>query len=187
MPGAHPYSLRNTLTHPLARMLPIWERQMQVYRMAEKHPPSEGLGDHGPMWEAVSFVLAARDTLQARVNLQRNFTLLALTTSASVTTNGGFRAQYYDTKKNRRFADRNVASANIGGKLGPVAPPGAFFLREPYTFDQPDSQIMVSMQNLETSANTVQITFYGVVLRFNEAAPGRAVFPGGPVASAVCG
>jgi hypothetical protein len=187
MAGAHPYSLRNTLTHPLARMLPIWRRQLQVYRLAEKRPASDDLPTSGPVWEAVPFVLAARDTVQARVNLQRGFTLLAITTASSVTDRGGFRAQFYDMKKKRRFADRNVNAPNIAGAMGGVNPAAASFLREPYTFDQPDSQILVSVQNLETVANSIQVVFYGVVLRFNEVAPGMPVFPGGPVASRILG
>lgn len=170
--GMHPYSLANVQKQMLARMLPLSREQRQVYKMGEKHPP--GLEGYGPTWEAVNAVLAARSTLQMRVNLQRDFHLLALAASSSSNVNGGFRAQMFDSLKRRRFADRGVNFANIAG--GAVA---GFYLRDPYRFDQPDSQVLVMMQNLETVQNTVQLVLYGVALRFNEA--GGLAFPGGPI------
>jgi len=182
MPGAKPYSI-GAPRHPLARMLPLQREQAQVYRLGEKNPPVGELGDHAPMWEAVTLVLGARQTAQPRVNLQRDFTLLALTTTASSVASGGFRAQFYDKKKDLRFADRGVQQANIAGGFVGGAGIGAFFLREPYTFDQPDSQMMIIVQNLETVTNTIQIALYGVVLRFNAPGRGAMEFPGGPVSS----
>jgi hypothetical protein len=183
--GAHPYSLRHTLQNPLARMLPLQREQAQVYRLGERLPPSGHLANHSPTWEAVTLVLPAQGTLQARVALQRDFTLLAITVSSSSLVNGGFRAQLYDTKKRVRLADRGIQAALLGGGLGPPSPTAAFFLRDPYRFDQPDSQILVQMQNLEAVQNTVQIAFYGVALRFNEVS--TIEFPGGPVSSAIAG
>lgn len=178
-----PYSLRNTLTHPLARMLPIMHPQLQVYRLAEKHPPAGDVPNSGPVWETANFVLAALETKQARINLQRMFTLMGLTALATVNTAaGGFRVQFFDQKKQRRFADRGVLFANHAGNLG-TTPGGHQLLREPYVFDQPDSQIYLTVQNMESSSNTVAVVFFGHVLRFNEAAPGRLTLPGGPVAS----
>lgn len=188
MPGARPYSLGNTMVHPLARMLPLFRLQAQAYRMGEKIPPSGEIADHGPTWEAVNLVLDARSTLQARVNVQRDFTLIALMCSSSVNDNGGFRAQFFDTKKELRFAERNVIQAMIAGSVSPAGAvrggfTNPFFLREPYEFDQPDSQILVSAQNLETVTNTIQIVFYGVALRFNQPST-KPEFPGGLVSSA---
>ena len=176
MAGVKPYTLRYVSQHPLARMLPLHRYQDQVYRLGEKIPPS-ALDGHGPMWETATFVLNPRATLQARVNLQRDFTLIALSANSSSAVNGGFRCQLYDLKKRYRFADRGVGQVNFAGT---VAPPTSspFFLREPYRFDLPDSQILVNIQNLETVSNTVQIAFFGVVLRFNE--PSGRNFPGGP-------
>jgi hypothetical protein len=185
MPGAKPYSLANTMLHPLARMLPIQRLQAQVYRLGERLPPSGGLFDHSPTWEAVNLVLTAGATLQARVNVQRDFTLLAIMASSSSQVNGGFRAQFFDTKKELRFMERNAAQNLIAGSVfgaGTLTDP--FFLREPYEFDQADSQILVSAQNLETVTNIIQIVFYGVALRFNQASPTQPDFPGGLVASA---
>lgn len=183
MAGSRPYSLSQTLLHPLARMLPLQREQGQVYRMGERVPPSGGLADHAPTWEAVNMVLAARSTLQARVNLQRDFTLLALLASTSSNASGGFRAQLYDTKKQLRLADRGVPVANIAGSMGGGGLPAEFFLREPYEFDQPDSQVLVLVQNLETVTNTIQLVLYGVALRFNQQSSSQPEFPGGLVSN----
>jgi hypothetical protein len=175
----HPYSLAQTPTHPLARMLPLGRPQMQVYRLGEKHPPIGELVDHAPMWECATFVLGSRGSDRVRINLQRDFTLLAITASASVNTAlGGFRAQFYDTVKEQRFADRGVLLANLAG--GAKAP---MFLREPYPFDQPDSQILVVAQNMENATNNIQVVFYGVVLRFNQPVAGQPDYPGGVVSN----
>jgi hypothetical protein len=185
MPGARPYTLRHVITHPLARMLPLQREQEQVYRLGEKHPPAGELRHHAPMWESVSFILAPRDSARVRVNLQRDFTLLAITNQASVQTAlGGFRAQMYDTRKELRMADRGILAANISGTVaGPTSSGGLFYLREPYQFDQPDSQLLIIAQNMETAQNTIQIALYGLVLRFNEPAPGYEEFPGGVVSN----
>lgn len=175
MPGAKPYTLRYITQNPLARMLPLRRAQNEVYRLGERIPPSSIAG-HGPIWEAVTLGLSALGTLQARVNVQRDFTLLAITVSSSSNVSGGFRAQLYDMKKRLRMADRGVQFALIGGPNT-----GPFFLREPYRFDIPDSQILVIAQNLEAVANTVQIALFGMALRFNE--PGAHDFPGGPISS----
>ena len=185
MPGANPYSLRNTLVNPLARMLPLKSGQSQVYRLGEKRPPSGGLDGHSPSWEVISFVLPANGTSQGRISLQRDFTLMALTCNASVTDHGGFRAQLYDTMKKVRFADRGVLGALIAGAgtvVGAMTSP--VFLREPYAFDEPDSQVLVLVQNLEPVVNTIQLVLYGQVLRFNEPSGSRAEFPGGSVSNA---
>jgi hypothetical protein len=174
MAGAKPYTLRFVSQHPLARMLPLHRYQDQAYRLGEKLPPS-ALDGHGPTWEAVTVALNARSTLQVRVNLQRDFTLIAISASSSSSVNGGFRAQFYDKKKGLRFADRNVNQVNFAGTVAGGSSP--VFLREPYRFDLPDSQLLLNVQNLETVANTVQIVFYGSVLRFNE--PAGRNFPGG--------
>jgi hypothetical protein len=181
LPGSKPYSLIQTLRNPLARMLPLSREQFMVYRLGEKRPPVGTMAGHCPMWEAVSIQLDARKTVQVRVNLQRNFTWLAISTSSSSVANGGFRAQLYDTKKKLRFADRGVQQALMGGAQTSFS--GPFFLREPYIFDLPDSQVLVIVQNLEIVANTIQIALYGQVLRFNEPREKEAEFPGGLVAS----
>lgn len=157
--GVNPYSLKDVQINPLARMLPLREANSQVYRLGEATPP--GLRGYGPTWEVISLVLAGRGTLQVRVNVQRDFHLMALTASSSAA--GGFRAQLYDANKKRRFADRGVNFNNLFGPTG-----RALFLREPYRFDQPDSSILCVVQNLDAAANTVQIVLYGVALRFNE-------------------
>lgn len=179
MPGSKPYVLSETQQHPLARMTPYRRDQAQTYRLGERIPPS-ALGDHAPMWEAVEFLLDPLDSLQARVNLQRDYTWMSKTANCSVNTAGGFRVQQYDIKKRYRFADR---STNFATFAGPVAnqvgnSPSCFFLREPYRFEVPDSQILLQVQSFEQVPITVMMAFYGQVLRFN--APGLT-FPGGPM------
>lgn len=186
MPGAKATSRSSTMQHPLARMLPIQREQYMVYRLGEKRPPAGHLDGYGPMWEAITLLLGASgtstQTLQARVNLQRDFTWMAITCSASSTAAGGFRAQFFDKMKQRRFADRGVNQVNLSGNLV-TTPAGPIFLREPYEFNEPDSQILVEVTNFEAVANTIQIVFYGLVLRFNEARAGIPEFPGGSVPS----
>ena len=179
-----PFSLRNTVTHPLARMLPLQREQLMVYRLGEKNPPAGHLLDHAPMWEVVNVVLNARGSTRVRVNLQRDFTLMALIASATVNTAlGGFRAQFYDMKKQLRFADRGVLFSNLAGPMGGGTPGAAFFLREPWEFDEPDSQILVIVQNMEAAQNSIQFVMYGQVLRFNQPIAGFQEFPGGVVSN----
>lgn len=149
--------------HPLARMLPFrYRQQIGVYRFGQKIPPHDPrLDDHGPCWEIIDVALASLGNQNVMVATQPDFTVLAVGATASVTapTNGGFRIQFFDVLKERRFATRPVEQANLGGEMQSPAP---FFLREPYCFDLPNSQIMVSVQNLESQANTVQVTLFGM-------------------------
>src|ERR1700675_1703978 len=136
MPGAKPMSRVNTIQHTLARMLPLFRYQSQVYRLGEINPPAGDLDGYGPVWEAVSFVLAPLSSLQARVNVQRDFTLVAVLATATVQTAAqGVRGRRFGTKKQLRFADRGGQRPNFAG---PSKQP--MFLRDPYCFDQPDSQ-----------------------------------------------
>lgn len=178
MPGSKPYVLSNTQQHPLARMTPLRRDQAQTYRLGERIPPS-ALTDHAPMWEAVECLLDPLDTQQARVNLQRDYTWLAKIANCTSNLSGGFRAQVYDIKKRYRFADRGINFSNFAGPVqNPTHSPACFFLREPYRFEIPDSQILLQIQNFENAPNTVMMAFYGQVMRFNQ--PGL-MFPGGPV------
>jgi hypothetical protein len=183
MAGAKPYSLRHTLQNPLSRMLPLSREQSQVYRLGERLPPSGFLDGHGPDWEVISLVIPAQGTLQARVPLQRDYTLLAINASSSSNAAGGFLAQLYDVKRQVRLAVQGVQFALFGGSGGPTGPVGPFFLREPYRFDQPDSQLLVMVQNLETVQNTIQLVLYGLALPFNAVRSNVNEFPGGPVSS----
>ena len=160
------YSRRNTQRHPLARMLPKLMLQRQMYRLGEKYPPADGLEEFGPTWEVADFIIPAQSAAQARIPLQRMFTILGFSASASVNTAlGGFRLQLYDTKKGVRFAARGPQVANIAGSAQSGA---VMFLREPYQFDLPESQLLVDCRNLEAASNTIEIVIYGVALRFNQ-------------------
>jgi hypothetical protein len=152
-------TLRQEFVNPYVRMVPLQREQLQVYRFAEKMPP--GLEGYQPRWEIVNAVLGAQQTLQVRVDLASDFHVLAMLGSATTNTVGGFRVQVYDQLKRLRMADRGVQFPNIGGKTS-----ATFFLREPYRFDLPRSQMLVMLQNMETVQNTVQIVFYGVAAPF---------------------
>lgn len=160
-----PHRRGNIQTHPLARMLPKLGLQQQVYRLGESRPPADGLEDFAPNWQAVDLVIPAQSAMQARISVQRMFTVLGYAASSSVNALGGFRLQMRDTKKGIRFAARSVQYANVAGS---VQSHGAFFLREPYQFDIPESQILVDCRNLEVSPNNIEIVIYGVALRFNQ-------------------
>jgi len=154
-------TLRRQLINPYAQMLPLRSDQESVYRFAEPNPP--GLEGYFPRWEVVSMVLGAQQSLQVRVDLMSDFHLLALLGSATVNTGlGGFRAALYDVLKKRRIgSDRGIQFPNIGGAAG-----SAFYMREPYQFDLPRSQVIVLLQNMEVAQNTVQLVLYGVAAPF---------------------
>jgi hypothetical protein len=155
----------NVFFHTLARMLPLHRYMSQVYRFAEKFPPSGGLEDgFAPIWETATFPLNARQTLEARINVQREWHMLAVNGSTSSNVNGGFRVQLYDVKKKRRLADRGIGMNNY---LGLPQASAAWFLREPYPLCEKNAQLLVIVQNLETVSNTVQVAVYGVARRFN--------------------
>lgn len=159
----------NVIINPLARMLPLKVWQSQVYRLAEKHPP--GLEDgFTPIWECVTFVMPARTTDQARVSVQRDFHLIAVSATSTLgpgNGNGTFRFQIYDEKKKWKLTDRGVQFAVGTGGGSPATLP--LFLRHPYPLTEKDAQLLVVCQNQDTSVNTnqVQIVLYGQARRFN--------------------
>jgi hypothetical protein len=153
--GINPFSLKGEITNPLARMLPLYDYQRQVYRMGEAHPPTERMQEYAPHWVVFDMVLGPLSTLQIRKTLHRGFTLLALTCSTTSNVSGGFRAQIYDLPRKRRLADRGVNQALIGGL------DESCFLREPYPLDLPNHQILIIAQNLEAVQNAVQLVLYG--------------------------
>lgn len=159
MQQANIKTLRADFLNQLARMLPLKGIQVDAYHLGEKSPP--GLEGYQPRWEVVNGVIAAQQTLQVKVDIMSDFHLLAALCSASVNTVGGFRVQFYDAVKQRRLMDRGLQFANLGGAAN--AP---FFLREPYRFDLPKSQMLMILQNLEPNPNTVQVALYGVAAPF---------------------
>src|SRR4029077_526387 len=158
MPQANLRSIARAYCNPLARMLPLFSYQKQVYRMAEVPP---GLRGYQPRWEVVNAVLGAQQTIQVKVEIVEDFHLLAILASATQNTVGGFRAQLYDNTKKLRMQERGVQFPNLGGSES-----GPFFLREPYRFDIPRSQMLVILQNMEAANNTVQLVLYGMAAPF---------------------
>lgn len=157
-------TLRQEIINPYSVMIPIRDQE-SVYRYADSNPP--GLEGYQPRWEVVNAVLGAlasgnAPTFQARVDLMNDFHMLGVLASASVNVVGGFRVHLYDAAKQRRIGgDRGIQFPNLGGASG-----SAFFLREPYEFDLPRSQLLVQLQNLENAQNTVQLVIYGLAAPF---------------------
>lgn len=148
-------NLRSAFVNPLARMLPLFRWQSQVYRMAESGPPP-GLEGFQPRWEPVDITLGPLQTYQARVDLLPGFHLLAMLASSSVNTQGGFRAQVRDQNARVRLGNRGIQFPNIAG--GSKAP---YFCREPYEFLGPRPQALVILQNLEDANNAIELVLYG--------------------------
>jgi hypothetical protein len=165
LPRPHPYSIDRVLQNQLSNLVPLRRTNQQCYQLGFKHPQGD-LDGYGPMWEVISMVLGPFGTKQARVNLQRDFHLLGVIGNSS--TANGFRMQLYDVKKRRRFADRPFGHTNLLGGQGSV-----FMLRRPYRFDEPNSQVLVMMQNFDNVTGTEQVVLYGCVLRFNDPRPWR--------------
>jgi hypothetical protein len=161
MQQANVKSLRAEFLNPLARMLPLNRKQTQVYRLAEKLPP--GLEGYQPRWEVANAVLGAQQTINLKIDIMSDFHLLAVLSTSGANTVGGFRLQLYDALKKCRLQDRGLQFSNFGGNGAATA---AFFLREPYAFDQPKSQVLAILQNLEPAPNTVQIALYGLSAPF---------------------
>jgi len=169
MPGARPYTLDHVLQNQLSNLVPLRRTNQQVYQLGKKR--QFGMQGYAPIWECISFVLPARGTKEARVSVQRDFHLVGLVGSASGP--NGFRMQAFDVKKKRRWQDRGFGHFNLLGGQGSV-----LFLRRPYRFDEPNSQILVMVQNYDNFVSTVQIVLYGLVLRFNDPRPWKQGRPG---------
>jgi hypothetical protein len=174
----NPKRQQSVLFHTMARMLPLHSWQEQVYHLAQKHPAGFEDG-FTPIWECATALLPARQTTQLRINVQKDFHLLALAGSSSLA--GGFRAQLYDMKKDYgqekpgvRLAGRGVNFANYfgagfapGNSTGQGS--GLYFLRSPHPFTEPNAQCLVIVQNQDVSgaSNQIQVVLYGVARRFN--------------------
>ena len=159
MQQANIKNLRAEFINPFVRMLPVG-LQRAVYRMGEPWPP--GLEGYQPRWQVLNAVLGAQQTIQLKIDVPNDFYLLAILCSATVNElGGGFRAQFYDVFKKYRLQDRGIKFQNLGG-----ASNGAFFLRDPYHFDLPRSQVKVVLQNMEIVSNTIQVALYGVAAPF---------------------
>jgi hypothetical protein len=169
MPGARPYSLDGVLQSQLANLVPLRRTNQQIYQLGMKR--QFGMDGYAPIWECISFVLPPMGTRQARVSVQRDFHLVGVVGSS--TSPNGFRLQAYDMKKKRRFSDRGFGHFNLLGGQGSV-----LFLRRPYRFDEPESQILIIAQNLDNVTATEQIVLYGQVLRFNDQRPWKQGRPG---------
>jgi hypothetical protein len=144
--------LGNTITHPLAQMLPLGRYQASSYRFGRGLPP--GLEGKAPRWIVVNFTLTSQQTQRESINVPPNFWLIGALGSSTAA--AGFRVQLYDADNKVKLQARGV-NRPLG--LGTGAFP--FFLREPYCFG-PEGECLVIVQNQALVAATVQVLLYGV-------------------------
>jgi len=102
----------------------------------------------------LDFTLAARDVQESRIPAGPSFVLLALLGSS--TSALGFKAQLYDSRREKALSDRPL---NFGNCWGSGKNP--FFLKEPYEFAE-DANILVKVQNQDIITNTVEVVLYGL-------------------------
>ncbi len=148
--------------HQLDIILPRRKLASRAYAPGPR--AREGLQFKVPRWYVFNFTgvgqvagtLGPRQASEARVVTGRNFYLLAIIATSTQVAAGGFRAQFYDARRKKRFSDRGINFANLAGSAQ-----NPFLERRPY-FIPAQSPILMRAQNLETVANQVQIVLYGV-------------------------
>jgi hypothetical protein len=120
-----------------------------------------------PSWIPCDFSpLGPSKTGRCKMPLPDNFTLLAFMASASVNTKGGFRLNVYDINRRIRFTERPVnfnAFAGTGSSplfLGGDWGTSRFAL--PYQFQPTNAQCMITVVNLETVNNNIELVMYGI-------------------------
>ncbi len=113
-----------------------------------------------PFWFVFDFPLVANQTLEKRNTLTTAFIWIASMISTAVggtPSNPGTRLQVIDIKSRRRM---NVMGFNDTNFAGNAQHP--FIQRRPYRFVE-NNTILARMVNLQNSANTAQLVFYGVM------------------------
>jgi hypothetical protein len=112
-----------------------------------------------PFWVVFDFPLGANQTREARQTIPNDFILTHLMVSNTVggsAANPGSRLQIFDAKVKKRFSVMPSNDTNIAGSAK-----DPFILRRPYRF-RSGATILVRAQNLQSSANTVQLVMHGV-------------------------
>lgn len=112
-----------------------------------------------PYFYVFNFSLAANQTFENRVSVPADFIGYALMVSSTVgntQANPGARIQMLDAKRKKRFSIIGLNDAVFGGSAQ-----NPFLLRKPYRFHA-GGEILVRAQNLQSSANTVQVVLHGV-------------------------
>lgn len=112
-----------------------------------------------PYWYVFNFTLGASQTLESQQSCPTDFiaTAIYISDSAGGTpTNPGCRLQLFDTKRKKRMSLVGINDVNFGGTAR-----DPFILRRPYRF-RAAANILMRVQNLQTSSNTVQVVLQGV-------------------------
>jgi hypothetical protein len=119
-----------------------------------------------PMWVYTEFnTLGANKTNRVRVQMPESFRLLTYFGSASVVTKGGFRVNVYDLNRRMRLTERPVNLQILAGTgASPLFQGGSLGSRQaqPYAFQDSNAQVLITIVNLEASANLIQFGMYGI-------------------------
>lgn len=108
------------------------------------------------------YVLPANQTLERRFSVTSDYIWWGITISSSVggtSANPGFRVQVLQIPPNRKSGNRmsrtGVNDVNFGGSAK-----DPFLLRKPYRF-RGGSSILIRVQNMQNSSNTIQVVLHG--------------------------
>ena len=112
-----------------------------------------------PFSIVLNFTLIANGTSETRQSIPNDFIATHYVISNSVggtPSNPGCRVQLFDTKVKKRFSLMPVNDVNFAGSAK-----DPFVLRRPYRF-RAGGTLLARAQNLQSSANTVQLVIHGV-------------------------
>lgn len=143
------------------------DNQKDVYIVGDGSVFDMAIQGGTPSWIPCDFnPLGASKTGRSKLPLPDNFTLLAFLASASSNVKGGFRVNIYDINRRIRLTERPV---NFNAMAGTGSSPlflggdwGASRYALPYSFQPDNAQVMITVVNLETVANTIEFVLYGV-------------------------
>jgi hypothetical protein len=157
--------LMNTLLNPFARLgESLADNQKSTFVLGDGTiiPIKGGF----PIWVYCEFnTLGALKTGRVRIPMPDNFRLLSYFASSSVNTKGGFRANVYDVNRRIRLTDRPPDAQTLAGNgSSPLFIGGSIGSRQaaPYAFQPSNAQVLITIVNLESSANQIQFGMYGV-------------------------
>ncbi|MBZ5662705.1 MAG: hypothetical protein LAO08_20075 [Acidobacteriia bacterium] len=119
-----------------------------------------------PIWVYCEYnTLGALKTGRVRIPMPDDFRLLSYFGSASVNTKGGFRVNVYDVNRRLRLTDRPVNLQTLAGTgSSPLYQGGFTGSRQaaPYAFQKSNSQVLITIVNLEPNPNQIQFGMYGI-------------------------
>jgi hypothetical protein len=143
------------------------DNQKDVYLNGDGSVFSDGIVGGTPSWIPCDFnPLGPSKTGRSKMPLPDNFTLLSLFASSSSVVKGGFRVNVYDINRRIRLTERPVNfNAIAGNGSSPLFIGGDWGTSRyalPYQFQATNAQVMITIVNLETVANTIEFGLYGI-------------------------